>query len=83
MTDKNFDADGKIRTRVVSTMTLVKNLEGYVVKLSKFAKCEQILKNSVASEENAIEKVFPIKDRTAARKMVWLRMPVVKWIVGF
>lgn len=29
MTDKNFDADGKIRTRVVSTMTLVKNLEGY------------------------------------------------------
>jgi hypothetical protein len=54
-----------------------------VVKLSKFAKCEQILKNSVASEENAIEKVFPMKDRTAARKMVWLRMPVVKWIVGF
>ena len=46
-------------------MTLVKespDLEGSTVNRSnfpEFAKCAQILKNSVASEENAIEKVFP------------------------
>ena len=36
-----------------------------VVKLRKFAKYAQILKNSVASKETANERIFLMKDRAA------------------
>jgi hypothetical protein len=47
---------------------LVEDLKGYVVKLSKFAKYAQILKNSVASKETATERIFLMKDRSAVRR---------------
>ena len=37
---------------------LVEDLNGYVVKLPKFAKYAQILKNSVASKETATERLL-------------------------
>jgi hypothetical protein len=40
----------------------VENLQGYVVKLPKFAKYAQILKNSVATKETATERLFSMKN---------------------
>jgi hypothetical protein len=51
---------------------LVENLPGYVVKLPKFAKYAQILKNSVATKETATERIFLMKDLAAVEEAVSL-----------
>ena len=49
---------------------LVEDLQGYVVKLPKFAKYAQILKNSVATKETATERLFLMKDLVAVEEAV-------------
>jgi len=49
---------------------LVEDLQGYAVKLPKFAKYAQILKNSVASKETATERIFLMKDLDAVEEAV-------------
>jgi len=51
---------------------LVENLQGYVVKLPKFAKYAQILKNSVAFKETMTERLFLMKDLAAVEEAVGL-----------
>ena len=51
---------------------LVENLQGYVVKLPKFAKYAQILKNSIAFKETATERLFLMKDLAAVEEAVGL-----------
>ena len=43
-----------------------------MVKLPKFAKYAQILKNSVASKETATERIFLMKDLAAVEEAVGL-----------
>ncbi|OPY57266.1 MAG: hypothetical protein A4E49_00081 [Methanosaeta sp. PtaU1.Bin112] len=47
---------------------LVEDLRGFVVKLPRFAKYAQILKNSVATKETATERIFLMKDLTAVEE---------------
>jgi hypothetical protein len=54
-----------------------------MVKLPKFAKYAQILKNSVASKETASEMLFLMKDLAAVEEAVGLAAQVVEWEVGF
>jgi hypothetical protein len=49
---------------------LVEDLQGYAVRLPKFAKYAQILKNSVASKETANERIFLMKDLAAVEEAV-------------
>jgi hypothetical protein len=42
----------------------VKDLKGYVIKLPKFAKYAQILKNSIASKETVNERIILMKGRS-------------------
>jgi hypothetical protein len=58
---------------------LVENLQGYVVKLPKFAKYVQILKNSVAFKETATERLFLIKDLVAVEEAVGLGRENSRW----
>ena len=51
---------------------LVEDLKGYVVRLPKFAKYAQILKNSVASKETATERIFLMKDLAAVEEAMGL-----------
>jgi hypothetical protein len=51
---------------------LVEDLKDYVVKLPKFAKYAQILKNSVASKETATERIFLMKNLAAVEEAVSL-----------
>ena len=51
---------------------LVENLRGYVVKLPKFAKYAQILKNSVATKETATERIFLMKDLATVEEAMGL-----------
>jgi len=51
---------------------LVENLQGYVVKLPKFAKYAQILKNSVAFKDTMTERIFLMKDLAAVEEAVSL-----------
>ena len=51
---------------------LVENLQDYVVKLPKFAKYAQILKNSVAFKETMTERLFLMKDLAAVEETVGL-----------
>jgi hypothetical protein len=62
---------------------LVENLQGYVVKLPKFAKYAQILKNSVAFKETATERVFLMKDLAAVEEAVSLGAQIVEGDVTF
>jgi hypothetical protein len=62
---------------------LVENLQGYVVKLPKFAKYAQILKNSVASKETATERLFLMKDLAAVEEAVGLGAKIVEGDVVF
>ena len=62
---------------------LVENLQGYVVKLPKFAKYAQILKNSVASKETATERLFLMKDLSAVEEAVGLGAKIVEGDVVF
>jgi len=49
---------------------LVEDLQSYVVKLPRFAKYAQILKNSVATKETANERIFLMKDLAAVEEAV-------------
>ena len=51
---------------------LVEDLKGYVIKLPKFAKYAQILKNSVAFKETATERIFLMKDLAAVEEAMGL-----------
>src|SRR5271157_1501541 len=57
---------------------MVENLQGYVVKLPKFAKYAQVLKNSVATKETATERLFLMKDLVAIEEAVGLGAKVVE-----
>ena len=62
---------------------LVENLQGYVVKLPKFAKYAQILKNSVAFRETSSERIFLMKDLAAVEEAVGLGAKIVEGDVVF
>jgi hypothetical protein len=62
---------------------LVENLQGYVVKLPKFAKYAQILKNSVAFKATANERIFIMKDLAAVEEAVGLGARIVEGEVAF
>jgi len=62
---------------------LIEDLKGYVVKLPKFAKYAQILKNSVASKETATERIFLMKDLDAVEEAVGLGAKIVEGDVVF
>jgi hypothetical protein len=62
---------------------LVEDLSGYVVKLPKFAKYAQILKNSVASKETATERIFLMKDLAAVEEAVGLGAKIVEGEITF
>jgi hypothetical protein len=51
---------------------LVEDLQGYLVKLPKFAKYAPILKNSVATKETASERIFLMIDLVAVEEAVGL-----------
>ena len=57
---------------------LVENLNGYVVKLPKSAKYSQILKNSIAFNETATERIFLMKDLAAVEEAVSLGAKIVE-----
>ena len=62
---------------------LVENLQGFVVKLPKFAKYAQILKNSVASKETATDRLFLMKDLAAVEEAVSLGAKIVEGKISF
>jgi hypothetical protein len=62
---------------------LVEELRGYVVKLPRFAKYAQILKNSVATKETATERIFLMKDLAAVEEAVVLGAEKVEGEVAF
>jgi hypothetical protein len=62
---------------------LVEDLKSYVVKLSKFAKYSQILRNSVAIKETATERIFLMKDLAAVEEAVGLGAKIVEGDVAF
>jgi hypothetical protein len=62
---------------------LVEDLSGYVVKLPKFAKYAQILKNSIANKETATERIFLMKDLAAVEETVRLGAKMVEEKVVF
>jgi hypothetical protein len=62
---------------------LVEDLKGYVVKLPKFAKYAQILKNSVASKETATDRIFLMKDLAAVEEAVGLGAKIVDGEITF
>jgi hypothetical protein len=62
---------------------LVEDLKGYVVKLPKFAKYAQILKNSVATKETATERIFLMKDLAAVEEAVNLGAKIVEGEIAF
>jgi hypothetical protein len=57
---------------------LVENLNGYVVKLPKSAKYSPILKNSIAFNETATERIFLMKDLAAVEEAVSLGAKLVE-----
>jgi hypothetical protein len=62
---------------------LVEDLKSYVVKLPKFAKYAQILKNSVATKETATERLFLMKDLAAVEDAVRLGAQIVDGEISF
>jgi hypothetical protein len=62
---------------------LVEDLRGYVVKLPRFTKYAQILKNSVATKETATERIFLMKDMVAVEDAVGLGAEKVEGEVAF
>jgi hypothetical protein len=62
---------------------LVEDLKGYVVKLPKFGKYAQILKNSLATKETATERIFLMKDLAAVEEAVVLGAQIVEGDVAF
>jgi hypothetical protein len=57
---------------------LVENPNGYLVKLPKFTKYAQILKNSIAFNETATERIFLMKDLAAVEEAVSLGAKIVE-----
>jgi hypothetical protein len=62
---------------------LVENLKGYMVKLPKFAKHAQILKNPEASKETATERIFLMKDLAAIEEALNLGAKLVEGQITF
>jgi hypothetical protein len=62
---------------------LIEDLNGYVVKLSKFAKYAPILKNSIAIKETATERIFLMKDLDAVEEAVGFGAKLVDGKVTF
>ncbi len=62
---------------------LVEDLKGYVVKLPKFAKYAQVLKNSVASKETVTERIFLMKDLAAVEEALGLGAQIVEGEIAF
>jgi hypothetical protein len=62
---------------------LVEDLRGYVVKLLRFARYAQILKNSVATKETATERIFLMKDLAAVEEAVNMGAEKVEGDVTF
>ena len=62
---------------------LVENMQGYVVKLPKFAKYAQILKNSVAFKETSSERIFLMKDLVAVEEAVGQGTKIAEGEVAF
>ena len=61
----------------------MEDLQGYVVKLPKFSKYAQILKNSVASKETVTERIFLMKDLAAVEEALSLGAERVEDEVAF
>jgi len=62
---------------------LVEDLRSYVVKLPRFAKYAQILKNSVATKETATERLVLMKDMAAVEEAVRLGAEKMEGDVAF
>ena len=62
---------------------LVEDLNGYVVKLLKSAKYAQILKNSIATEETANERLFLMRDQAAVEEAIGLGAKIVEGEITF
>ena len=62
---------------------LVEDLHSYVVKLPKFAKYAQILKNSAATKETATERIFLMKDLAAVEEALSLGAEKIEGDVAF
>ena len=62
---------------------LVEDLNGYVVKLSKFSKYAQILKNSVVTNETPNERIFLMKDLASVEEAVSLGAQIVEGEISF
>jgi hypothetical protein len=62
---------------------LVEDLQGYLVKLPKFSKYAQILKNSVTTKETATERIFLMKDLAAVEEAVNLGAEKMEGEVAF
>jgi hypothetical protein len=62
---------------------LVEDLGGYMVKLPRFAKYVQILKNSVTSKETATERIFLMKDLAAVEEALGLGAKKMEGDVAF
>jgi hypothetical protein len=62
---------------------LIEDLTGYVVKLPKFAKYAQILKNSIATKETATERIFLMKDLAAVEEAMDLGAKIVDVEISF
>jgi len=62
---------------------LVEDLQGYLVKLPKFSKYAQILKNSVTTKETATERIFLMKDLAAVEEAITLGAEKVEGEVTF
>ena len=54
-----------------------------MVKLTKFAKCVQILKNSVASKETAGKRIFLMKERSVVEEAIGSVTQVVEGDADF
>jgi hypothetical protein len=73
----------KILERYSFDYVFVEDVTGYVVKLPKFSKYAQILKNSVATRETANERVFLMKDLAAVEEAVGLGAQIYEGEVKF
>jgi len=62
---------------------LVEDLQGFVVKLSKFSKCAQILKNSVVTKETPNDRIFLMKDLASVEEAVSLGAQIVESEISF
>ena len=73
----------KILERKGFDYDLVEDLQGYLVKLPKFSKYAQILKNSVTTKETATERIFLMKDLAAVEEAITLGAEKVEGEVTF